>query len=69
MTEQVVLSAVAQCITIKFLTNKNVKPAENLSTCRAQFGDETLSRTKVYGWSTLFKEGSTDVGTCHMRVN
>jgi hypothetical protein len=48
MSEQVVPSAVAQRIVVKFLTNENVKPAEILMRLRAQFGDETLSRTQMY---------------------
>jgi len=42
----VVPSADASCITVKFLTNKNVK---------SQFGDETLSRNQVYDCSKSFK--------------
>jgi hypothetical protein len=41
-------SAVAQRIVVTFLTNENVKPAKILMRLRAQFGDETLSRTRVY---------------------
>jgi hypothetical protein len=57
MSEQVVPSAVAQCIIVTFLTNENVKPAEILMRLRAQFGDETLSRTQMYDWSKSFDEG------------
>jgi hypothetical protein len=46
MSEQVVPLAVAQHI-VKFLTNKNVKPAEILTILRAQFSDETLSRIQM----------------------
>jgi hypothetical protein len=28
---------------------------------RAYFGEETLSRTHVYDWNKLFKEGRTEV--------
>jgi hypothetical protein len=55
--DQVVPSAVVQLIIVKFLTNKNVKPYESLMRLRTQFSDETLSRTQVYDWSKLFKEG------------
>jgi len=55
MNEQVVPSAVGQSITVKFLTNKNVKPAEILKRLRPEFGGETLSRTQVYDWSMRFK--------------
>jgi hypothetical protein len=36
---------VARCITVKFLTNKNMKPAEFLTRLRAQFSNEMLSGT------------------------
>jgi hypothetical protein len=59
MSAQVLPSAVAQSIVVKFLTNENVKPAEVLTRLRAQFSDETLSRTQVYDGSKSFKEGRT----------
>jgi hypothetical protein len=43
ISEYVVPSAVAQCITVKFLTNKNVKLDEILIPFRAQFGVERLT--------------------------
>jgi len=47
MSEQLVLSAVAQCITVTFLTNVNAKSAEILMRLlRAQIGDKTFSRTQ-----------------------
>jgi hypothetical protein len=42
MSEQVVPSAVAQRIIVKFVTNENVKPAAILKRFRALFGDEEL---------------------------
>jgi hypothetical protein len=53
MNEQVLPSAVALRITVTFLTNKNVKPVEILTSLRGQFDDETLSRTQVYVWSSV----------------
>jgi hypothetical protein len=38
-----------------------VKPADILNRLRAQFDDETLSRTHVYDCSKSFKEGKTEV--------
>jgi len=38
-----------------------MKPAEILTTLRAQFDDGTLSRTQVYDWSKPHKEGYTQV--------
>jgi hypothetical protein len=57
MSEQLVPSAVVQCIADKFMTNEHVKPAEILKRFRAYFNDETLSRTRVYDWSKAFKDG------------
>jgi hypothetical protein len=48
MSEQVVPSAVAQCIIVTFLTNENEKLADILMRLSVQFGDEMLSRTQVY---------------------
>jgi hypothetical protein len=56
----VVLSAVAQRI-VKFLITEKVKPADILKRLRAQFEDETLSRTQVYGCVESFKEGRKEV--------
>jgi hypothetical protein len=47
MCEQVVPSAVVQRIFVTFLSNENVK----LPRLRAQFDDETLSRTQLCDWS------------------
>jgi hypothetical protein len=44
MSEQVVLSAVAQRIVVTFVTNEHVKPADILKRLRGHFGDETHSR-------------------------
>jgi hypothetical protein len=48
-SEQVVPSAVVQRIVVKFLADENVNPAEIMMRFGAQFGEETLSRTQVYG--------------------
>jgi len=61
MSEQVVPSAVAQRIVVTFLTNENVKPGEILMRLRAQFGDETLSRTQMYDMSKSFNKGRKEV--------
>jgi hypothetical protein len=59
--KQVVPLTVPQCIMVKLVTNENVKPAEILTRHRAKFGDETLSRTKVYDCSNSLEEGQTEV--------
>jgi len=46
-SEHVVPMAVAQSIIVQFLTNEKMKPAEILKKLRAQFGDQTLSRTQM----------------------
>jgi hypothetical protein len=63
ITEQVDPLAVAQNITVKFLTNENVKPAEILKKHSAQFSDKMLSRTQVCDWSRSFTEGKTELKT------
>jgi hypothetical protein len=63
MSEQVVPSAVALHIIVKFLTNGNVKPAEILDRLRAQFGDETLLRIQMIGVSH-FKKAGQRLRTC-----
>jgi hypothetical protein len=60
LSDQVVVSAVVQHISVKFLTTENMKPAGILIGCRAQFGDKTLSRTQVCEWSKSFKGGQTE---------
>lgn len=61
MSEQVVPSAVAQRIVIKFLANEKVKPIEILIRLRKQFGNETLSRTQVFAWHKSFAGGRSEV--------
>jgi hypothetical protein len=62
MSEQVVPSAVAQRIIVKFITNENVKPDRILTRLTAQFGDETVSRAQAYNWRKSFKvKGRTEV--------
>jgi hypothetical protein len=56
MSEQMVPSAVAQCIIVKFLTIENTKSAEILTRLRAQVSDEMLSGTRcMIGVSYLKK--------------
>jgi hypothetical protein len=50
MSAQVVPLAVARLITVTFLTNGNIKPAEILIRLRAQFSKRMLSRTWVNDW-------------------
>jgi hypothetical protein len=61
MSEQVIPLAVAHRIIVKFITKENVKPAEILIRLRVKFGNEIISRTRVYDWSKSFDEGRTKV--------
>jgi hypothetical protein len=60
ISEQVVPSAVARRVIIKFPTNKNVKAAEIMMRLRAKFRDETPSRAEAYDWNKSFKDGRTE---------
>jgi hypothetical protein len=53
MSEQVVPAATAQLIIVKFVTNKNVKPAEILMRLRAQFGDTGFQVPRCKGKGTV----------------
>lgn len=57
MSEQEVPPSIAQRIVIKFLAAEGVKPAEILRRLTAQFGEETLSRARVFAWHKHFVEG------------
>lgn len=57
MSEQKVPVSIEQRIIIKFLTRERVKPSEIFQRLTAQFGDQTLSRTRVFAWHKEFQEG------------
>lgn len=57
MSEQDVSPSIAQRIIIKFLAAEGVKPAEILRRLTVQFGEETLSRARVFAWHKQFVEG------------
>jgi hypothetical protein len=61
MSEQVVPSAVAQCIVVKFLNNKNVKLVEILMKLRARFDNKTLSRTQCISGVKSLTEGRKEI--------
>jgi hypothetical protein len=46
-----------QRVVMKFLVNEGVKPADIYRRLQAQYGDETLSRSKTFGWCKRFKDG------------
>jgi len=50
-----------QRVVMKFLENKGVKLADIYRRLQAQYGDETLSRSKTSEWCKRFQDGRTSV--------
>jgi hypothetical protein len=50
-----------QRVVMKFLVNEGVKPADIYRRLQAQYGDETLSRSKTFEGCKRFKDGRTSV--------
>jgi hypothetical protein len=50
-----------QRVGTKFLVNEGVKPADIYRRLQAQYGDETLSRSKTFEWCKRYKDGRTSV--------
>jgi hypothetical protein len=46
---------------IRFLFAEGVKPVEIIRRMQAQYGDNCLSRSKIYEWTDHFKRGRTSV--------
>jgi transposase len=46
---------------IRFLVPEGVKPVEIIRRMQAQYGDNCLSRNKIYEWIDQFKKGRTSV--------
>jgi transposase len=46
---------------IRFLFAEGVKPVEIIRRMQAQYGDNCLSRSKIYEWIDHFKKGRTSV--------
>jgi hypothetical protein len=46
---------------IRFLIVEDVKPVEIIRPMQAQYGDNCLSRSKIYEWLDHFKKGRTSV--------
>jgi hypothetical protein len=46
-----------QRVVMKFLVNEGVKPTDIYRRLQAQYGDETLSRSKTFEWCKHFKDG------------
>jgi hypothetical protein len=44
---------------IRFLFAEGVKPVQIIRRMQAQYGDNCLSRSKIYEWTDHFKKGRT----------
>ena len=51
-----------QRVVMKFVVNEGVKPVDIYKRLQAQYGDDTLSRSKTSEWCKRFKDGRTSVG-------
>jgi hypothetical protein len=61
MSEQKVPRRVEQRIVIKFLVGENVPSAEIHQRLQQQYGEECLSRTRVFEWCKCLREGKERV--------
>jgi hypothetical protein len=61
MEDNSVSACMGQRVVMKFLVNEGVKPTDIYRRLQAQYGDETLSRSKTYEWCKCFKDGRTSV--------
>ena len=61
MADNSVSACMEQHVVMKFLVNEGVKPANIYRRLQAQYGDETLSRSKTFEWCKCFKDGRTSV--------
>ena len=56
-----VCACMEQCVVLKFLVDEGIKPADIYRRLQAQYGNETLSRSKTFEWCKCFKDGRTSV--------
>lgn len=61
MSEKQMHPSIAQRVIIKFLAREGVKPAEILRRLTVQFGNQTLSRPRVFAWHKKFMVGRKGV--------
>ena len=61
MADNSVSVCMEQRVVMKFLVNEGVKPADIYRRLQAQYGDETLSRSKTSEWCKCFKDGHMSV--------
>ena len=57
--------SVEQRINLKFLVRLGKTPIEALKLLQEVYGDDTMSRTRVFGWHRRFKNGREEVEDDH----
>jgi len=61
MADNSVSACMEKRVVMKFLVNEGVKLADIYRRLQAQYGDETLSRSKTFEWFKRFKDGCKSV--------
>ena len=57
--------SVKQRINLKFLVRRGKTPTEALKLLQEVYGDNTISRTRLFDWHRRFKEGREEVEDDH----
>jgi hypothetical protein len=68
MADNSVSACMGQRVVMTFLVNEGIKPTDIYRRLQAQYGDETLSRSKrskTFEWCKHFKDGRTSVSDDH----
>ena len=58
--------SIEQRINLKFLVRLGKTPTEALKLLQEVYGDDTMSRTRLFEWYRRFKEGREEVEDDHM---
>ena len=61
MADNSVSVCMEERVVMKFLVNEGIKPMDIYRRLQAQYGDETLSRSKTSEWCKRFKDGRTSI--------
>ena len=61
MADDSVSACMEDRVVMKFLVNEGVKPGDIYRRLQAQYGDETLSRSKTFEWCKRIKDGRTSI--------
>ena len=61
MADSSVSACIEQSAVMRVLVNEGVKPADMYRRLQAEYGDETLSRSKTFEWCKRLKDGRTSV--------